>query len=61
MMTHPCEICFRVTGRMVLDHDHRTGKVRGVLCHLCNSGIGMFHDSPESLTSAADYVKRKSG
>lgn len=32
-----------------IDHDHKTGKYRGLLCHNCNKGIGHFKDSPEFL------------
>lgn len=41
-----------------LDHDHETNQIRGVLCHHCNSGLGMFRDSPERLQNAIDYLKR---
>lgn len=41
-----------------LDHDHRKGGVRGVLCHRCNHGLGKFCDSPELLRRAAEYLER---
>lgn len=41
-----------------LDHDHRTGKVRGVLCQACNKGLGFFKDNEKSLYFAAEYVSR---
>jgi hypothetical protein len=41
-----------------IDHDHATGKVRGALCPPCNIGLGAFHDSPEVLRSAIDYLER---
>lgn len=41
-----------------LDHCHKTGKVRAVLCALCNLGIGYFKDSPTHLRAAADYLER---
>lgn len=45
------------TGKLlVVDHDHKTGDVRGLLCHHCNSGIGMFRDNPQSLTRAIEYL-----
>lgn len=43
--------------RLVLDHDHKTGQVRGRLCGTCNSGLGMFRDSPELLVSAIEYLE----
>ena len=48
-------------GRLVIDHDHDKGvtHVRGLLCGLCNIGIGAFRDSPEFLRSAASYLERK--
>lgn len=41
-----------------VDHCHATGKVRGILCNLCNQAIGMFKDSPAILREAADYLER---
>lgn len=55
-----CAICRKlcVTGqRLSVDHCHETGKVRGLLCHNCNHGIGKFKDKPELLLAAAKYLK----
>lgn len=41
-----------------IDHCHRASNVRGLLCADCNIGIGRFHDSPELLRAAADYLER---
>lgn len=41
-----------------IDHCHKTGRFRGILCHTCNTGIGKFADDPERLVRAADYVRR---
>ncbi len=40
-----------------VDHDHVTGKVRGILCHACNFGVGHLLDDPLLLRKAADYLE----
>jgi len=39
-----------------IDHCHITQKVRGLLCHVCNRGLGMFKDDPSLLQKAYDYL-----
>lgn len=42
---------------LVIDHCHSTGKVRGLLCHQCNQGIGMFKENLEFLKNAVKHVE----
>jgi hypothetical protein len=51
-----CAIC-RVRPAEHVDHDHRVGTVRGVLCFPCNAGLGQFGDDPAVLTSAIEYLE----
>lgn len=59
-----CAICreplapyFGKGTRTHVDHNHATGAVRGVLCHLCNQGLGKFRDDPARLERAAVYLR----
>ena len=41
-----------------VDHDHITGKIRGILCHNCNTGSGMLKDDPEIINKLLAYVQQ---
>lgn len=43
--------------RAVIDHCHKTGKVRSIICNGCNRGLGYFGDNPEALEAAAGYLR----
>ncbi len=57
-----CKICGsdKPRGRydnFSVDHDHKTGEIRGLLCSFCNTGIGQFQDDPSLLRKAAKYLE----
>ena len=59
-----CAVCAAVEhgGRgWSTDHDHATGKRRGILCHRCNIAIGYLRDSAEIAEAAAAYLKLHGG
>lgn len=45
--------------RLAVDHCHETGKIRGLLCQKCNTGIGLLGDTKESLLKALKYLENK--
>lgn len=48
-------------GRFCVDHDHKTDKIRALLCNGCNQGLGYFNDNPELLEKAAHYTRTFQG
>jgi hypothetical protein len=52
-----CAICLERTTKMVVDHCHSTGIVRGLLCNSCNLGLGSFKDNTDSLERARAYIE----
>lgn len=57
-----CAICggteSKGYGAMHVDHNHKTGGIRGILCQACNVTLGKMQDSPELLRKAADYLEK---
>jgi hypothetical protein len=59
-----CAICkgtCKSGKRLAVDHDHKTGKLRDLLCGNCNGGLGKFQDDPELLIKAAEYLRKHNG
>jgi hypothetical protein len=56
-----CAICGYEFGQKLgdyhIDHCHKTGNVRGILCDRCNRGLGYFRDTPSFLQNAASYLR----
>ena len=52
-----CGICDRTAAKIVVDHDHQTGAVRGLLCGPCNRALGHFRDQTGLCLSAAEYLR----
>ncbi|MFL6240498.1 MAG: endonuclease VII domain-containing protein [Actinomycetes bacterium] len=53
-----CASCEGPLERPHVDHDHKTGKVRGILCFNCNAGLGKFQDNVDVMQLAVDYLRR---
>ena len=63
---HKCAICDTdevdsFKGLLFVDHCHTTGKIRGLLCHHCNTALGKFKDSESILMKAIEYVRKSNG
>jgi len=57
-----CAICGKSSelnrdGALHIDHNHETGKIRGLLCYQCNTGLGSFKDSINLLGQAIEYLR----
>ncbi len=59
LQDNKCAICRKEESkrfRLFVDHNHKTGKVRGLLCNSCNSAIGYFSDDIELMKSGIQYI-----
>lgn len=56
-----CAICLQQevlkNKRLAVDHNHVTGKIRGLLCGKCNKGLGLFSDDFQLIMKAVNYLK----
>lgn len=52
-----CWICGEEPNPPCIDHDHKTDRIRGILCKGCNTAIGRMKDNPERLRAAAAYLE----
>lgn len=55
-----CIVCNRLPdwGTLNVDHDHETGKIRGLLCGRCNRSLGLVADNPDTLRRLAVYLEQ---
>lgn len=55
-----CQICGKTANtqkRLCIDHNHKTNKIRSMLCDECNNGLGKFKDNKQLLQNAINYLK----
>jgi hypothetical protein len=50
--------CGRVAGKLHVDHDHSSGKTRGLICMKCNTALGGFGDNLEGVMKVVEYLRR---
>lgn len=56
-----CAICRHISQDstpLAVDHCHKTGKIRGLLCRPCNSALGFFRDNVENMQIAITYLQK---
>lgn len=53
-----CSLCNETPEKLHVDHCHRSGKVRSLLCRLCNVALGHLKENPELFRKAAEYLER---
>ncbi len=53
-----CKICGKFYDKLNVDHCHKTKIIRGLLCQICNKGLGLFKDNQIFLKNAIDYLNQ---
>jgi hypothetical protein len=53
-----CAICNKKVEKICVDHDHKTGKIRGLLCHNCNTSIGLLCEDEQNFANAVNYLHK---
>lgn len=53
-----CPICRKHMKRVAVDHCHATGRIRGLLCYMCNTYLGRIDDDPSALQRAIEYLAK---
>ncbi len=63
MAVKQCDICgdppSGKSTRLSIDHDHDTGEIRGMLCRLCNSALGLARENPAILRAMVTYLEKR--
>ncbi len=63
LQNYSCAICSKseteLNKRLNIDHDHKTGKVRGLLCSNCNTALGLLYDNPELISKSLAYINKE--
>jgi hypothetical protein len=59
MAKNGCQSCGEKTSRLCVDHDHGTGKVRGILCTGCNTALGSLKDNEDLILKLASYIRER--
>lgn len=58
-----CKICgihqSKIEDNLCVDHDHKTGKIRGLICHHCNRALGLVKDNPMICFKMIKYLKKQ--
>jgi len=58
-VNYRCQICgIKPKNILDIDHDHNTGRIRGLLCRHCNHGLGKFNDNIELIKKALEYLSK---
>ncbi len=55
-----CAICLTATKiKLCVDHNHKTGKIRGLLCNKCNKSLGLMNDNSNNIKRMLKYISQK--